>query len=119
MDENRMKSIIEMNMGAFIERINYEMPKIIANCLDPNTKVKAKRKMTVTFEFCPDENRQNIPVKFNCDVKLAPTTELSTLLYVCDAETVVEATPQIPGQFGMDGVEQKAPPMLKLIKTAM
>lgn len=119
MDENRMKSIVEMSMGAFIERINYEMPKIIANCLDPNTKAKAKRKMTVTFEFCPDENRQNIPVKFNLDVRLAPTTELSTLLYVCDPETIVEAVPQVPGQVSLDGGEQAAPPLLKLIKTAM
>lgn len=119
MDESRKKSIVEMCMGAFVERINYEMPKIIDNCLDPNTKVKAKRKMTVTFEFCPDENRQHIPVKFNLDLKLAPTVELFTLLHVCDPETIVEAVPQVPGQISLDGEEQAAPPLLKLIKTAM
>lgn len=32
------KSLLEMARGAFLERFDYEVPKIINNILDPNTK---------------------------------------------------------------------------------
>lgn len=47
---------------------------------------------------------------------LAPTNPVVTSLYVADNDNVVEMVPQIPGQFGIDGSEQEAPPALKLIK---
>ena len=47
---------------------------------------------------------------------MAPTNPVVTSLYVADNDNVVEMVPQIPGQFGIDGSEQEAPPALKLIK---
>ena len=38
------KSILEMSMGAILERVDYEMGKVIDNILDVNTKPTAKRK---------------------------------------------------------------------------
>lgn len=49
---------------------------------------------------------------------LAATNPVTTSLYVADEETIVEMVPQIPGQTAIDGPDQEAPPMLKLIKTA-
>ena len=37
---------------------------------------------------------------------------------IADEENVVEMVPQIPGQFGIAGTEQEAPPALKLVKFA-
>ena len=37
MNENR-DSIMRMARGAFEERVDYEMDKVIQNILDPNTK---------------------------------------------------------------------------------
>ena len=37
------KSIIDMAHGAFKERADYEMAKILENILDPNTKAEKKR----------------------------------------------------------------------------
>ena len=46
----------------------------------------------------------------------------TTLHAMADRETgemcLVEATPQIPGQMGLDGSEQERPVQLKLIRTA-
>ena len=39
-----------MARGAFEERVDYEMDKVIQNILDPNTKATAKRKITLTIE---------------------------------------------------------------------
>lgn len=47
------KSILEMSMGAILERVDYEMGKVIDNILDPNTKPTGKRKITVGLELIP------------------------------------------------------------------
>lgn len=35
-------------MGAILERVDYEMGKVMDNILDPNTKATAKRKISVS-----------------------------------------------------------------------
>lgn len=37
MDDSRMKSVLEMCRGAFMERADYEMSRAISNILDENT----------------------------------------------------------------------------------
>lgn len=49
-DQLDKKSILEMSMGAILERVDYEMGKVMDNILDPNTKATAKRKISVTLE---------------------------------------------------------------------
>lgn len=48
-DQLDKKSILEMSMGAILERVDYEMGKVMDNILDPNTKATAKRKISVTL----------------------------------------------------------------------
>ena len=43
------KSIMEMANGGFLERVNYEMARVLANIMDPNTKATGKRRLTVTM----------------------------------------------------------------------
>ena len=108
-----------MARGAIQERADYEITKILENILDPNTSATAKRKLTITLTLCPDDTRQNISVGVVAKSALASTNPVTTSLYVADEETIVEMVPQIPGQFGIDGAEEDAAPMLKLIKNAM
>lgn len=42
-------SIMQMARGAFEERVDYEMDKVIQNILDPNTKPTAKRNIAEYF----------------------------------------------------------------------
>lgn len=112
------KSILEMARGAIQERVDYEMSRILANILDPNTSPTAKRKLTLTLELKPDEERTNIQVRCVAKPGLAPTNPVITSLYVADGESVVEMVPQIPGQMEMDGGEQEKPAMLKIINFA-
>lgn len=48
-EQNQRDSIMSMARGAFEERVDYEMDKVIQNILDPNTKATAKRKITLTM----------------------------------------------------------------------
>lgn len=41
-DQLDKKSILEMSMGAILERVDYEMGKVMDNILDPNTKATAR-----------------------------------------------------------------------------
>lgn len=118
MSPDRQKSILEMARGAFLERVDYVMTDVMANIQDPNTSATAKRKLTITLEFQPDDDRQTISVKCVAKPTLAPTNPVVTSLYVADDENVVEMVPQVPGQFGINGAEQDAPPSLKIIKFA-
>lgn len=49
-EQNQRDSIMSMARGAFEERVDYEMDKVIQNILDPNTKATAKRKITHNTE---------------------------------------------------------------------
>ena len=111
-------SIMRMARGAFEERVDYEMDKVIQNILDPNTKATAKRKITLTIELAPDDERQTIGVSVTAKSTLAPTNPVATSLYVTNDSkgelVVAEMVPQVPGQTAMDGTEQEAPKLLKL-----
>lgn len=113
-------SILQMARGAFIERVDYEMHKVIDNILDPNTKATAKRKITLTIELVPDDERQQINVQVTAKSTLAPTNPVGTSLYVTgnsNGEPVLaELVPQVPGQMAMDDAEQEAPKLLRLAK---
>lgn len=116
MNEEYKKSILQMSRGAIMERADYEMSRLISNILDANTSAVAKRKLTITLELKPDDSRQNITVSCTAKSTLAATNPVTTMLYVADGEQIIEATPQIPGQYAMDGGEQEVPPVLKLVK---
>lgn len=109
------KSILEMASGAIQERADYEMSRILENILDPNTKATEKRKLTLTMEFRSDDTRQNITIHCVAKSALAATNPVTTSLYVADKDTAVEMVPQIPGQQTIDGTEQEAMPMLKIV----
>ena len=112
--------IMSMARGAFEERVDYEMDKVIQNILDPNTKATAKRKITLTIELTPDDERRTIGVSVTAKSTLAATNPVATALYVTsdgNGELVVaEMVPQVPGQMNMDGTQQEAPKLLKLVQ---
>lgn len=113
------ESIMRMAKGAFEERVDYEMSRVIDNILDLNTKATAKRKITLTIEMVPDEDRQMISVSVQAKSTLANTNPVATALCVTtdgNGEMVVaELVPQIPGQMSISGEEQASPKILKLV----
>ena len=117
-DQLDKKSILEMSMGAILERVDYEMGKVMDNILDPNTKATAKRKISVTLELIPSADRKTITVQTTAKSTLVPTDPITTSLYITNQPgtgemVVAEMVPQVPGQLGMDGGEQDRPKVLK------
>ena len=123
MNEEAKTSILQMARGAIQERIDYEMAKVIDNILDPNTSAQKKRKLTLTIELQPDDNRQTVFVNCTAKSALCPTNQVSTSLYITgDGATgevvAVEMVPNVPGQQDMFGEEQEAAPILKMVRNA-
>ena len=85
-EQNQRDSIMSMARGAFEERVDYEMDKVIQNILDPNTKATAKRKITLTIELTPDDERRTIGVSVTAKSTLAATNPVATALYKYDPE---------------------------------
>lgn len=116
----KRNSIMQMAKGAFQERVDYEMSRVIDNILDLNTKATAKRKITLTIELTPDDERRQIQVAVTAKSALASTNPVATSLCITsdgNGEMVVaEMVPQIPGQMNMDGTQQEAPKILKLVQ---
>ncbi len=111
------KSILEMSMGAILERVDYEMGKVIENILDLNTKPTGKRKITVTLELIPSSDRKTITVQTTAKSALVPTDPVTTSLFITNQPStgemvVAEMVPQVPGQVAMDGTEQAQPKIL-------
>ena len=109
-------SIMQMARGAFQERVDYEMTRVIDNILDVNTKV------TLTITLAPDEERQQIGVAVQAKATLAAVKPASTSLWVTSDGNgdmaVVEMVPEVPGQMQMSGPAQEEPKLLKLVKNA-
>lgn len=123
MNEEAKTSILQMARGAIQERIDYEMAKVIDNILDPNTSTQKNRKLTLTIELQPDDNRQTVFVNCTAKSALCPTNPVSTSLYITgDGATgevvAVEMVPNVPGQQDMFGEEQEAAPILKMVRNA-
>jgi hypothetical protein len=121
--ERQTKSILEMARGAFLERADYEMKRILDNILDPNTSATAKRKMTITVTFEPDADRKDISTRVEVKTSLAATNSIRTTLYIAGESSdgvpqVVEMVPQIPGQLDMFGGEQPPQAVLRMIHAA-
>lgn len=101
--ENTLKrSIMDMASGAIKERVDIEMGKVLANIMDENTKPEFKRKVTVTLEFSPKEDRQRVEVEAIVRSSLAPLRAVGTSLHLGHdtegAPMAVEAKADIPGQ---------------------
>lgn len=111
-------SLLQMAKGAIQERVDYEVSRVVDNVLDMNTEAKAKRKVVLTIELVPDEDRRVVKVSASAKSTLAPVTPVGTSLVVTadgNGEMMLaEIVPQVPGQVSMDGGEQEMPKILKI-----
>ena len=114
---DKKSSLMQMAKGAIQERVDYEVERVIDNILDANTEPTAKRKVTLTLELKPDQDRSVIQVSASAKSALAPVTPINTSLVITADSNgemmLAEIVPQVPGQVGIDGTVQDAPKLLK------
>lgn len=122
MNENAIKSILEMNSGAILERANREAAKVQENIEDPNTDWKRKRKIQITLVFEASADRETVQMETEVKTTLAPMMPVTTTVYMVRDDQgdpmIVEAVRQTPGQLDMDGGEAEEPKIVQLHRKA-
>jgi hypothetical protein len=58
--------------GALVEQVDSEIKRVLDNIIDPNTEATKKRKITITLEFKPDEERDISDISFVTKSVLVP-----------------------------------------------
>lgn len=72
-----VNSILDFADGSLIERINYEMKKILENVVHPNTDEKP-RKLTIDISVTPQNDRRTVSLKMVVKKTLRPTSAVQT-----------------------------------------
>lgn len=118
MANDARSSLLQMAKGAIQERVDYEVSRVVDNILDMNTEAKVKRKVVLTIEMVPDDDRQVVKIAASAKSTLAPVVPVGTSLVITsdgNGEMILaEIIPQVPGQLSMTGEEQEAPKILKI-----
>ncbi len=108
--DERKASILEMARGAILERVDYEMGKVLQNIFDPNTNPTKVRKITVDLTFAPSSDRTFIQVGAVARSKLEPTTMIQTSLAIHigmnGIPEITENSSQLEGQMDLYGGEE-------------
>ena len=90
----------EFANGAFSSQINRELKKVTENIQDPNTDATVKRRITITIDFKPNENRDFVTTSVQANFEV--TQDLLALQKVTgNVEAKSTAT------YGDDGISQK------------
>lgn len=97
--------MIELNAatiaaGGLVERLNDELQKAVANCLDVNTDAKKTRTVTLKIKIKPDETRSVASVSVETATTLCPPEAINTSIYMTQNLKTGEiaASEVVPGE---------------------
>lgn len=105
MDKTIKLDLSAIGEGGLQEKVDKELEKIFDNILDPNTDVKAARKLVITLTMKSDETREVVATVMDVKSTLAPQTGVATTVLVGQKDGKVyanELKSSIPGQTYFD-----------------
>ena len=112
-----LKSLDQLMDGALVERFNQELTKLMENVFDLRTDPSKRRRISLIFDFKPNERRDAAEMSADVKIVTAPPIPLkqTILMSVSDDGHVrlTERTDQVPGQIDMDGNETPIPKMVE------
>lgn len=70
-----MQDYSELNLmdvagGKAVDQVNFQLGKVIENCLDPNTDPTGIRRVTLTLAVKPAADRQSAEISYKVETKL-------------------------------------------------
>lgn len=112
-----LNSFLELNNGEVVNKVNYELERVIKNINDINTDPLKPREINIKIKFKANEMRTQIAVEAHVSSKIQNTKKIEATLFNIhefNKETgevssyLQEATPVAPGQLNIWGDVQKA-----------
>lgn len=77
----KVESIIDFGGGEIVDRINFELAKVIANINNVHTDEKP-RKITVEISLTPENDRKSIKINTVVKSKISPIKAVTTAMVV-------------------------------------
>ena len=95
---NKYEQLCVENLGdgKALEKVNFELGRLIANCLDPNTDPKATRTVVLKIKVKPVQDRSSAEVTFVAESKIAADVEgVETIHLTKDGAAFVNTAKQM------------------------
>jgi hypothetical protein len=102
-------TLANLGNGGAIELFEEELKKILENILDPNTKAKAKRELTLKVTFVPNADRDSAEIEVECRAKPAPMNSASATIFLGRRKGQAIAITHDPEQFQIQWDEESKP----------
>lgn len=98
-----LADINSIGAGAAAEKFAAELAAVLDNIRDPNTEAEGVRKITVTWTFLPQKDRETVMVAIQAKSAMAATKPSGDVMYLGRAEgqtvaTVMHGSPADPRQ---------------------
>lgn len=101
MPEERI-SIATLKNGSAVEQFDEALQRVLENVVDPNTKPKTKRSVTLKLTIAPDEEREFLGLAISVKEGLAPAAEVTSRAWIAhtrDGIIGMEHDPKQPGLY--------------------
>lgn len=112
-----LKSLDQLMDGALVERFNQELAKLMENVYDLRTDPNKRRRISLIFDFRPNERRDAAEMSADVKIVTAPPIPLkqTILMSISDDGHVrlTERTDQVTGQISIDGQEIQLPKVIE------
>jgi hypothetical protein len=99
--ESQRVSLATLGGGRAIEAVDVELERIFSNIIDPNTEAEKSRKVTLTIEVKPNEERTQAIVIYQAKSSLAPDKAHATMFYLGMSADGAVAHEVNPKQLGL------------------
>lgn len=117
MVSRELKSLDQLMDGALVERFNQELSKLMENVFDMRTDPNKRRRISLIFDFKPNERRDAAEMSADVKIVTAPPTPLTQTVLMSISDDghvrITERTDQIPGQINFEGNEAPMPKMIE------
>ena len=104
------QSILDMAGGSIRRLVDLAMAEVLRNCMDWSTDAQKDRKLILTIKARPDKSRTAVSISADVQTRLAADAPAENSLSILTEDdgvvTIVENTPDIPGQMGFDEPKQ-------------
>ena len=107
---NEMASLANLADGAAVEAFDYQLRRVLENCIDPNTSDKA-RSVTLKVTVRPGKKNRNIcDVAFDVKASYAPLKTFESVLFVGKNEEGAIEAREIGETMGIPFPEERDEP---------
>ena len=117
MISRELKSLDQLMDGALVERFNQELSKLMDNVFDMRTDPNKRRRISLIFDFKPNERRDAAEMSADVKIVTAPPVPLTQTVLMSISDDghvrITERTDQIPGQINFEGKEAPMPKMIE------